>query len=411
MKIIQNWLQWPAQPWYSTCEWVWLSLFLTGFCILPNEWPQRFLFYAAIPLTFPLVWRAKHLLVHNSAGLCILAFLLWSTLSLIWSGNAMHLPDYGRKVCCILYFLLICLGFGQQGIQAWRTLMVQHCIIASVVAVILITYLQSPATLEQCLFGLGAHANANYTADVFGFFALVGFAATLDTQSKRFTGALLCQMPILYLLLLTGSRAALCSYISGLSLCLFIQFFRARQNVLSYVLILGGLLVTFAVFLVLFNPHWLKDELARGDTHRLLIWRTNLEYIHAHPWRGYGATTVEQISVNGNIIGRHAHNVLLAQWFYSGIIGAIVWAGVMGTLAYQAYQVWRKTGQLTPAMGLWFFTGISMVDVGWLVVEPQALWVYTWLMAGLVMSYYTMVFGPAPYRQSHIDKPAQSAPK
>lgn len=387
LKNLKHWLQWPQQPWYPACEWVWFTVFLTGFYIVPNEPMQRVLFYAAIPLTAPAVWRIRHVFFASLPGCLLTAFLAWSTLSVLWSPPHHNIFDFGRKALCIFYFALQCTAFGWANPKKWRTLLLQQQIIAGVIALGLAVWFLLSTTDTARFVGLGEHANSNYTAGILGAVALAGIAAIFDSQQPRAKILFLCQIPLLYLLVLTGSRAALCSYLSGVILCVALQTFRLRHKARHTWAALLGILAVLATLLASRGTQWLSNEIARGDTYRLLIWRTNWHYICQHPWFGYGAATVEHITANGAVIGLHAHNIFLAQWFYSGILGVSLWTGIVLTLGYKAWRVWQLEGQLLPLACMWFLFVLTSTDMGWLIVEPQALWFYCWLIVGIILSY------------------------
>ena len=264
---------------------------------------------------------------------------------------------------------------------------------AAVAATLLATdYLWQCRDCERFV-GYGRLANANYTASVSGAVALLGLTSELSARGGGARPLLVCQIPILFLLLLTGSRAALLAYLSGVGLSVVLIAIRgramptsgagARQAILAAV----GCLALVGVGTAWHGRAWLKAEIARGDTHRLQIWAANVSRIAQRPWFGYGSTTPDPVAADGVVLGDHAHNLFLAQAFYGGIPGLLLWLSVFALAARVAFTAWRETGDVLPLICLWYLFAIGMVDIGPVTVSIQAIWLYVWAILGIVLSY------------------------
>ena len=131
----------------------------------------------------------------------------------------------------------------------------------------------------------------------------------------------------------------------------------------------GGVLVVTVVWLV-WNMGWME--------RRLLIWSKALEAIWRSPWIGYGMDNLGRVEALGNIGGLlvdRAHNVVLDQLLFGGIVAGLVfgymwWLGFWGSIKL-------KKREVVVALVVWLVLGsIHVVGVtGWV-----------WLMVLLALS-------------------------
>lgn len=382
---------------------IWCGVFCAGFFILPGEWTQRALFYGGLPLTLPGVVAVARSLRASLMARVLAAFLLFSAVSALWSDHWLTVGDQARKAACIAYFLAICCAVGSDGPERWRWLLRGVQGFAAVAAAVL-----AADYLWHCLecgrfIGYGRFANANYTASVTGAVALLGLTSVLSAPGGSALMMLACQIPIGFLLVLTGGRAALLAYVSGVMLSVILITLRikaaptsevstskaptskarARRAILAAV----GCVALIGAATAWRGQAWLTSEIERGDTYRLQIWAANLSRVARRPWFGYGSTTPDPFAVNGTVVGFHAHNLFLAQAFYGGVFGLLLWLSVFMLAARVAYRAWRENGDVLPLVCLWFLFAVGMVDIGPVVVEIQAIWLYVWTILGIILSY------------------------
>jgi O-antigen ligase len=97
--------------------------------------------------------------------------------------------------------------------------------------------------------------------------------------------------------------------------------------------------------------------------------------------------------VGGHVVGYHAHNLFLAQAFYGGAVGALLWLAVFVLSFRAAAGTWRASGDFLPLLGLSFLFIVGMVDIGPVIVDVQAIWLYVWIVLGVVLSYDTAARG------------------
>jgi O-antigen ligase len=374
---------------------VWLGVFIAGFFVLPAEWPQRLLFYGGIPLTLPAAVAAARIMWISPLARVLAVFLGYSAISAVWSDNWLTVGDQTRKAACIAYFLTVCCAVGQGGPARWRWLLRGVSVFAAVAAVALAAGFLSDCTGCDRFTGYGRFANANYTASVTGSVALMALASVLSTPGRLRWNLLACQIPIVFLLLLTGSRAALLAYLGGAVLAGVLlglrQPARARQTVLAILACLA-MVAAAAAFQ---GPDWIVAEFGRGDTFRLQIWATNLERVAERPWFGHGSTAQDRFAIGDQVLGYHAHNLFLAQAFYGGIPGALLMLAVFVLAARAAMRAWWQSGDVLPSVILFFLFAVGMVDMGPVIVGIEAIWLYVWVTLGIVLSYDVLRRGRA----------------
>jgi O-antigen ligase len=392
LPALERWLALAETEPYRRVLAVWFGVFCAGFFVLPGEWPQRVLFYGGLPLTLPGVVAVARPLMASPMARALAAFLLFSALSALWSDRWLTVGDQTRRALCIGYFLAVCCAVGRDGSERWHSLFRAVQVFAAVAAVWLaVDYLWHCRGCER-LVGLGRHANSNYTATVTGAIALLGLTSTVPMRGRGALPMLACQIPIAVLLVLTGSRAALLAYVGGFALSVALLAIRSRTTLTLAVLARRASLAAIGcvalVGVVAWQGQaWLIAEIGRGDTYRLQIWATNLSRIMQRPWFGHGSTSSDTFAVNGTVLGIHAHNLFLAQAFYGGIVGLALWLSVFVLAAWAAVVAWRAGGDVLPLVCLWFLFAVGMVDIGPVVVDVQAIWLYVWAILGIVLSY------------------------
>lgn len=389
VTVARVWRRWPDSPWFDQALAAWISVFMAGFFVLPAEWTQRAWFYGGLPLTLPAVLAVARDVWAAPLARALAGFLTWSALSALWSDHWLSVGDQTRKAACIAYFLALCCALGRRGAAAWWRVLVAVQAFAAIAAVIMAAWFLLEAPDADQFVGFGQFANSNYAAGVTGVTALMGLACMLDAPHRRTPLLLLlCQAPIAYLLVLTGGRAGLLAYVSGIGLC--VVLIAARRGWVMPRRVGVSLLVAMTLVPLAAasrGTDWIQSELARGDTYRLQLWAVNWQRIQERPWFGYGSTSTDLFWANGHVEGYHAHNLFLAQWYYGGLPGLLLWTLVVALSVRAAARAWRDGGHVLPAAALWFLLAVGMVDMGWLVVDLQSVWLYAWTVLGLVLSY------------------------
>jgi O-antigen ligase len=388
--------EWPRSSAFQTASTLWFAAFCAGFSLLPGEASQRLLFYGFVPFALPAVALAAGRVWRSPLAWAIAAFLVYMAASALWSVHWLSVGDAARKSFWIGFFLVLC---ALRPPDTWRPVVLATLLFAAGVAIwSMADFL--PTCSEGVRFtGYGQHANSNYTAMVAGMVGLLGLSATLSARGGPSVVLLAAQAPVSGLLAVTGSRAALYSYLAGLGLSVLLVIlpgtFRGVGRVVAMLAVcLAVGLFTVQDRCVVHQPGaaqeggmgWLTAQLARGDKFRILIWTENLHRVAQRPVFGYGVTTPDEVFLDGERVGTHAHDMFLAQAFYGGVTGLLLWAGVLVLALRVAWKRWRAGGDTTLVAALLFLFLVGLVDVGPVLVDVQAIWFYVWLPLGIALS-------------------------
>jgi O-antigen ligase len=379
----------PRSDQYRRIVTLWFGVFCAGFAVFPGEWQQRWLFYLGIPLCLPAVVYTARQFARGALVWAIAAFLLYSGVSALWSGQWLTVGDEMRRVFWLGYFLLTCRAIGDFGLPYLRRALQAVLVFAALVAAYEVA--EFFLTCADCgrLVGLGAHANSNVTAMIAGTMGLLGLGAAFASPGGPSLALLACQAPICALLIATGSRAALLAYLGGSLMSAVLVWRRSHQRharrALATVL---GCIGVAAVAVAALGRGWLHSEIARGDTLRLQIWSENLHRVAQRPWFGHGATTRDWMwSQSGELIGLHAHNLFLAQAYYGGAVGCALWAAVFAFALRLGWRVLQERGDFLPLVPLAFLLVVGDVDIGPVVNDVQPVWLYVWVVLGIALAY------------------------
>jgi O-antigen ligase len=375
---------------YHRAVTVWLGVFCAGFCLMPAEWEQRWLFYIGIPLALPAVVDVVRRAVGGPLFWTLTAFLAYSGASALWSGNWLTVGDEMRRAFWIEYFLLICCWIGSGGMP-WlhRVLQAMLVFVALVALVSVVDFLLH--THDSLRFGgFGRHAKSTWTAMIGGALALIGLAAALSRGRSPSLLALACQAPISALIIATGSRGALPAYFIALLLSAFLVLQRSGRRQAG--LVLGAAVACLAIAgtaVAALGPGWLQAQIGRGDSERLVLWSENLQRVAQRPWFGHGATALDKVLMQNGEFGTHAHNLFLSQAYYGGLVGLALWIGVFALALRVGLRVLRARGELLPLIPIVFLLMIGTVDIGSVVVDVQPEWLYVWVVLGIALAYDT----------------------
>jgi O-antigen ligase len=378
----------PNSLWYQKLVTIWLGVFCAGFCLLPAEWEQRWLFYIGIPLALPAVVDAARRLARGPLFWSLAAFLAYSAISALWSGRWMTISDEVRRALWIEYFLLICCFIGASSIIWLRTVLEALLLFSAAVAVL--TLIEFYSHCDDCLrfSGYGRHAKATWTAMIFGAVAIIGLSIAFAKRGRMQLLLLACQAPLCVVVIATGSRGGLPSYIVATLISAFLILRRTgeRRTLLAVGTALGCVVVAVAAVAML-GTGWLEHQLERGDSHRFELWRANLRRIGRHPWFGHGATAWDQVHLHNGDVVTHAHNLFLSQAYYGGLVGLTLWIAVFVFAVRVGIRALRERGELLPLMPIVFLLMVGCADIGSVVTDVQPEWLYVWVVFGIALAY------------------------
>ncbi len=216
----------------------------------------------------------------------------------------------------------------------------------------------------------GTFYNTLLTSHVLGFI-FVFYAAYIvlyvDGMKQR-TLYLLMSVPVLTLLLLTGSRTPLVS-VTGALLSIALYNLNRRSLV---VLLLAGLVVAGGLF-----QFW--DVIsARGLSYRPEIWLGTLQLMPGK-WlfgHGYAAPLLVWIDSLGRSFN-DSHNVMLGVLYYFGFVGLMLFISLYARALWLVIKGTADNAMLLVVLAYGLLSG--MTDGGGLLARPNEHWFNIWL--------------------------------
>ncbi len=184
-------------------------------------------------------------------------------------------------------------------------------------------------------------------------------------------------------LLLAGSRAGLISAIVGLVMFPLIMYRLPRWQRAAFIFVCAaGLLVGISLVpdVVLGRLANTQTELSEGTlTHRTVLWSAGLEAFRDHAFMGVGAGAYGAAIVNAVDIPFVAHNTFISILVEQGVIGALLWLAMLGSLFYCAVK------SRYDERCLWI-----VLLCTWAIGVSTLTWEYhkaTWLVFGLLTAH------------------------
>lgn len=129
---------------------------------------------------------------------------------------------------------------------------------------------------------------------------------------------------------------------------------------------------------------------ARGQSHRLEIWRQAEAMIAAHPWRGIGLDTPYAITI-GSETWTHSHNLFTNLAIELGVPALLLWLVVWIAIAWRGWQ-YRSEPLGRVVLAIWIFSTIALqLDGPALLLSPRPEWLLTWLPLAISASVWVPI--------------------
>ena len=164
---------------------------------------------------------------------------------------------------------------------------------------------------------------------------------------------LLLLVPLLLLLLMTGSRGGFLALVGGL--LVLVVGFPAKNTIIKILFIIGSVLAFIGLFYVLQHFDVMRDRLVDSietgnSSGRDVIWKYYLDVIKANPVLGVGYSGMEQASSQFfHIPNRSPHNVFIEIGLYAGVIGLLFYGLFLFRIIFNGIKLFRM-GEVLPAM-------------------------------------------------------------
>ena len=314
----------------------------------------------------------------------VFVFMLWSALSVFWSGDATKTVSQLVTWVQLLGFVFI----------LWDLYTTRGALLAGLQAYVLGAYVAIGSAVASFVAGTAFYTNFErfspgneMNPDGFGFMLALGIPAAwylASSESASRLGRLLKVVNLAFIpaafvgIALSGTRTAAIAAVPAMGFGLW-SLLRLKPR--GRVAILALLLIAVVLLLPVVEP--LKSfqrlgttgsELTRGDlTGRLLLWREGLISFAEHPVLGVGANMYRSI----NSLGKVAHNSFLSVLVELGLVGFGLFALV---LVIAVTQAWSQ-----PKWDSRFWLALLMV---WAIGASALTWEHrksTWLFLSLLV--------------------------
>lgn len=190
--------------------------------------------------------------------------------------------------------------------------------------------------------------NPNYLALYLAPIAVLGFGKFVQLVKLNKLGKLVPRIACSLLLAtcyftalaVSGSRGALLAVAAGILFVLFFTFRKKIIRVILIVLFLIGVITTVYAFRPIPNA---LNRAGQSSNIRALVWQVSWEMVKEKPILGYGLANFQNAftqrmdgvpNFNEYIspMARYPHNLYLALWLETGIIGLISLMGLIGLI-------------------------------------------------------------------------------
>jgi len=367
------------------------TVFLVGFLVLPDEYEHahfvffRYCVFGLACLTLPFVFpRLRRSLLFY----LLLLFLGYMVATVFWSQPPLAYESWregawqvSRLGALILGFVVATVALRTELGTAFETSLKIVAMAAGAFALITIFYWYSHHPFpESRLTGLGFISNPNFTAGLYGVFAVMtcSFMNKAPGLWSRLAYAVLFAVLSGYVVL-TQSRAPLIALLLSSSV---LVFGKRRREAIAGISVLLGVIVLFAVT----YPELIRSALMRGLSYRLDIWQGLLAQISEAPWIGHGYLAHRPEIAVGSQSFMVAHNAYLATLRDGGAIGLWLLITLLGYSLWCAIRLGRRAQDYTVFAIMLFGVLCIAVLSDQLIVRHEMEWLLVWFSLGLVLA-------------------------
>jgi O-antigen ligase len=357
-----------------------LLLFLPlGLLIAPEPvWSD--LFYVLIlPLALHVAWVNRGAIRLGAMPLYLMignALILLFLASLVWDETAHAKPAFLRiwawDGICTLAFVNALADALRSG-AAYRLRLVRLLVIALAINAA-ISFARAPfvpSSWSGDVLRMGGWAETRHPilgAVMIGILVLLAVWRALETKDWRYWAAAAIG---LIFIALTGSRGPALA----VTVALVAQIGIGRPRtffVLAALAAIGVALIAVTDFAWLSAA--IRDQLARGDSHRFAIWQMSWQDIAQRFWLGHGPAA--RIDRPGEDF---PHNLFLSTWLYVGAVGVALLAAYFVCVLVQALRAAALHDRMLNVALLIHVLLSAMTDFGQAIKGPGPMWYMLWL--------------------------------
>lgn len=355
--------------------------FLTGMFWVGDRSDYHRVFYLLIaaPTLLALALAPRRLLPLANNGLfrAFMTFSAYTLISYLWSGTAhSSVLKYPLFVCVLFCCVALIALEDPKTLQRLFRLSVITASLSAVVSLLIFFH----DGLGTRLPGYGALYNPLLTSHVYGMFAAATIAFLVSALNPGKAAWSLALLPLIALLLATGSRTPLIGVAAVLGWLVVSRL--DRQVLVIAVVVAAG-----AAALALVMP---DDLLKRGLSYRPEIWQQAWLQISDRIWFGYGyghpmAFPIESLGVEFS----DSHNMTLAVFFRGGLVGLALWLTMFVIALVYCWK--NRTDNFVLAVSAMIVFGFtaSMTEGGSFMSRPKEHWFLIWIPLALLAAIWT----------------------
>ncbi|MGX5221068.1 O-antigen ligase family protein [Pseudomonas segetis] len=364
---------------HTLVEQYWIPLgymvLLTGLIWVSDTSLYTKLYYGlfAFPALLGLVLRPHYIkqLLREPIVICFVLFSAWLLISLGWSLSDSSPSSVAKRPVYVLMLFVGCAMMACRDEQLLLKALQFSAIIMAIGAVVnLIQFLPNASTSAR-LIGTGAMRNPLLSSHVFGFFCTYWLAFWVTQQGRFNRFSILLALPLLAVLIETGSRTPLMALFA---VTIWLMLISGKKGIYLFLAVcLAGAALYF------FLPGTL---MSRGFSYRPEIWQQALAIAQEKLWLGHGYQSEFIFNAGGRKL-EDPHNVELAVLLDTGLIGLTLWFAMYAALLRKTVELRHdKTIQLVSALACYgVFAGLTEGSA--FLSRPNENWFLTWIPVAL----------------------------
>lgn len=335
------------------------------------------IYYTCFALFIALILIEKKN-IFNKTSLYLIAFLEISAISTLWSA---HPTDTYRYIQHGLYiFIFSCIIYELRDLLFSKGIMFKSYVITCAIFIIANGFMfYSNHSLNSRFYPVFGPSN---TIDYSGILCLGIIFSCYIIQSepsignKLFYGAM--TITLLIGVILSQSRTPMIALAISLAI-LFIK--DKRSTMISLLIAVFAVIVFYFIFPSIFT----RDSVDGAPTPRVFTWIYTFQQVKEHhPWLGFGYNNIfAHYFQPRNTTYNNAHSVFMSIFYYSGIIGSLLFCCYIYNLMNTAVKVFHKNRY---PMALLLISLIFSSTQGYLYIyHPREIWITLWFPLFLII--------------------------
>ncbi len=325
------------------------------------------------------------LLVRSKLALLLLAFLVWFSISSLWSGN-IEATAVGRSVVVVLYVISIAYVCFYKPVWLEMVLFFSVCVAA--VMLLYSSYsFYGNHSLSARYTGFGLES---YNPIVVGILCAGLGLISLILRRKyiikdwRYWVLLIAALILFLHAVFTWSRTI---YL-GLGAVALIASVIYRSYSVAVLTVVGAFIVIGLFSIDGAGARVLDVGALSHASNRLPIWLNTVYDTLPVLFQGFGAGADVQFRGANDQLFEHPHSLYLQALVYSGLIGLMLYASVYFFAFYSVYKKWVQDSMLTRigVLLLVYIAAVQLVEIHTFVSRPNMYWFLLWMPFGILVA-------------------------